>query len=292
MPRAPFDALAEDYDRRFASTEPGRLLRGRIWEEADRHFSPGDRILDLGCGSGEDTLHLARRGCRVVALDASAAMLRRTRDKAITAGLASNVRVAQAKIGSRRGGGLPLHAAAETEYRSIEAETRDAGRAVEKRPRGFDGAIASFGVLNCVDDLAAAADDLARSLRPGAVFIASVMPPACLWEFAWYLRAGDGRSAFRRLRRSGARADFGSGEMRVRYPGPRSLRRAFEPWFRQRSLAPLGLFIPPSYVWAWLAARPELASRLRRWDRATSSRSALAGFADHYLMVLERRVAR
>ncbi|MHB8765951.1 MAG: methyltransferase domain-containing protein, partial [Deferrisomatales bacterium] len=38
---------------------------------------PGDLVLDLGCGAGVDTLTLAQRGYRVLALDASSPMLRR-----------------------------------------------------------------------------------------------------------------------------------------------------------------------------------------------------------------------
>lgn len=41
------------------------------------HGRPGEWVLDLGCGSGLDSLILAEAGYRVVAVDASAAMLRR-----------------------------------------------------------------------------------------------------------------------------------------------------------------------------------------------------------------------
>ena len=36
----------------------------------------GHRVLDLGCGSGENTLLLARRGARLVSVDISASLIR------------------------------------------------------------------------------------------------------------------------------------------------------------------------------------------------------------------------
>ena len=42
---------------------------------------PGERVLDLGCGSGELTQEIARRGAAVVGLDASPEMLARAREQ-------------------------------------------------------------------------------------------------------------------------------------------------------------------------------------------------------------------
>jgi trans-aconitate methyltransferase len=42
---------------------------------------PGERVLDLGCGTGDLTLQLAERGARVVGLDASADMIGEARRK-------------------------------------------------------------------------------------------------------------------------------------------------------------------------------------------------------------------
>jgi arsenite methyltransferase len=40
---------------------------------------PGERVLDLGCGAGLDSLVAAERGCRVVGIDFSADLLARRR---------------------------------------------------------------------------------------------------------------------------------------------------------------------------------------------------------------------
>ncbi len=41
---------------------------------------PGGKILEIGCGSGRDALYMASLGCRVTALDGSAAMVASTRE--------------------------------------------------------------------------------------------------------------------------------------------------------------------------------------------------------------------
>ena len=53
---------------------------------------PGERVLDLGCGSGRQALALAARAATVVGLDASAAALAEARESAARAGL-SNFRL-------------------------------------------------------------------------------------------------------------------------------------------------------------------------------------------------------
>jgi SAM-dependent methyltransferase len=165
-PLFPFDALAADYDRRFTATPLGTLLRERVQSRLDARFAPGDRVLELACGTGEDAVHLGRRGIRVLATDASAAMVEKARSKALSAGLETIV---------------------ETRRLAIEDLSTLTGP--------FDGAFSNFGGLNCVANPAAVAAVLAGLLRPGAPLLLCVMGPLVPWEWAGF--------RFRRLRRGG-----------------------------------------------------------------------------------------
>ena len=49
----------------------GLLFRHVVQARLEALFRRGDRVLDLGCGTGEHALMLAARGVRVVAVDAS-----------------------------------------------------------------------------------------------------------------------------------------------------------------------------------------------------------------------------
>jgi SAM-dependent methyltransferase len=88
-----FDALAAEYDASFTATPLGTLLREAVWRRLDACFAPGDRVLELACGTGEDAVHLARRGVRVTAIDASPAMVETARRKVAAAGLEGMIEV-------------------------------------------------------------------------------------------------------------------------------------------------------------------------------------------------------
>jgi SAM-dependent methyltransferase len=168
---AAFDQLAPQYDKLWTHSPVGRLQRDAVWGQIDKLVKPGQSALDLGCGTGEDALHLMKRGLRVRALDISAAMVRIARDRGVDA-----------------------------EILSVE----ECGRMVGS----FDVVISNFGALNCVEDLASLREPLAKLVRPGGYLFISVIGRFCLWETAWALLRGKPAKAFRRWRNS-ARSSLG-----------------------------------------------------------------------------------
>ncbi len=90
-----FDRVAVRYDRDFTEQQLGAWLRGVVWCEMETAFHPGDSVLDLGCGTGEDACHLAHSGIQVTGLDASSAMLEMAMAKARRAELTDRVRFTQ-----------------------------------------------------------------------------------------------------------------------------------------------------------------------------------------------------
>ena len=59
----------------------GSPIRSEVWQIADRIFSRGMRLVDIGCGTGEDAIHFAGRGIDVTAVDVSAAMIDQLKSK-------------------------------------------------------------------------------------------------------------------------------------------------------------------------------------------------------------------
>ncbi len=249
-----FDSLAPGYDSQFTDTAIGQILRGRVHARLGRHFASGDQVLELGCGTGEDALHLAERGIKVTATDSSEAMLA----------------VARAKTDAN-----PLVTIAQFDIRTTHTSSLP--------DMTYDGAFANFGPLNLLDDRRPLAAWLAERIRPGGILGLGVMGPLCLWEIGWHTLHGDFRSAFRRLK---GRADFQG--TAIYYPSPARLSQDFVPWFRPVHLEPLGLWLPPSEMFSVVEKRPRLLRWLTRLEMHSAPFSALAGLADHYWIEFER----
>ena len=263
---AVFDTLAGGYDAGFTATALGRLCREAVWRRLDARFPAGARVLELGCGTGEDAVHLAGRGVRVLATDGAPAMVEEARRKAVEHGVEGQIAF----------GALTLEAFASES--SAETKLVDAGGP-------FDGAFSNFGALNCVAELGPVARALAARLRPGAPAVLTLMGPACPWEWLWFLARGRPGAAFRRLRPGGARWRGAT----IRYPGIGAARRAFAPWFRPLRVSAVGALVPPPYAEAWARRHGRTVARLDHWERRMEHRFPLPWLADHYVLELERR---
>ena len=132
-----FDGAAVHYDAEFGQNPIGLYFRHVVQERVRPLFAKGTRVLELGCGTGEDALFLASLGVDVVGIDVSPAMIEKARRKV-----------------PPPGGGFVRF-----EVRAAE----DAGL-VEGT---FDGVFSNFGALNCAD-LPRVGRALASRLRPGS----------------------------------------------------------------------------------------------------------------------------
>ncbi|MDE3195683.1 MAG: class I SAM-dependent methyltransferase [Acidobacteriota bacterium] len=162
-----FDRLAPVYAARWSETAVGLLQREAFLREVQPLFQAGEHILDLGCGTGDDALALARGGVRVRGIDSSAEMVRLARDRGADA----------------------LHLAIEN-VGSLDAR--------------FDGAISNFGALNCVERLADLREPLAGLIRPGGWMALCLLNRFCVWETVWH---GVRRRAAKATRRWRGKAD-------------------------------------------------------------------------------------
>jgi SAM-dependent methyltransferase len=205
---APFDCIAGGYDARWTKSDAGRAQRETVWQVIEGLFQPGDEILDVGCGTGEDAVHLGRHGIHVSAIDASGEMV---------------------KLASARG----------------VAATQLAVEELDRIHATYDGVLSDFGALNCIADVGAVAASLARLIRPRGYAVVCLLNRTCAWEMACFGLHLRGRSALRRLRRGGVESSLG---LLVYYPSAREVRRAFQPAFELVQARGVGVFVPPSYV--------------------------------------------
>jgi SAM-dependent methyltransferase len=252
--------MAADYDSEFTRSVIGAEMRRAVQRRMDACFRPGDRILEVNCGTGEDALYLARREMRVVATDISPAMAEVARSRAEAAGLSTRI-----------------------EVKTLAVEALEL-RAVSPDAQPFDGILSNFGGLNCVTDLKDAAVRAAACVRPGGVALLCVMGPLCPWEWAWYLLGGSPRKAFRRLRPGGVPWRG----LTIRYPSIRRMRAALAPHFRFARVRAVGALLPPTYAESWAKRHPRLTARLSAWERRIAAWPLMPCLADHYLLEMVR----
>lgn len=268
-----FDRAARLYDATYGPADGDGSHGNPLldWLRAE-HLSvlrgllpPGATVLDIGCGTGEEALALAREGYGVLGIDVSPAM----------------VRLAQAKA-AVHGVGRQFHAHA--------LAAGQLGRLDERGP--FQGAYSSLGTLNTEPDLPTVAQQLHELLEPGAPFVATVMSRRCLYEWARAVRRlRPGEVMDRRRGWAEGRAGASGVIAPVRFYSPREFAAFFRPHFTVESVRAFPLWLPPVHLHELYRASPDRFARAKRWDARMRAWPGFRAWGDHFLMVLRHTAA-
>lgn len=261
---AAFDAISGQYDTLFSPvTNPlVPLMRARVYQAIARHFPIGSRLMELGCGTGEDTLALTARGHRIVAVDPAPGMIAEA-----TAKLAASGRGA-----------------------SVTFVNSSAGALGDKWPSlglTVDGAFSNFAPLNCELSLDPLRLLLERALRPGARFMGVVLPRWCPMEVALFLARGQPRAALRRFQRAPI-ADVEGRRFPMRYYGARDFDRGLGAGFRRVEVRSLGIALPPLSFGPQFGRVPGLLNALSFIEDRLAALPGLRRMGDHIVLVYER----
>jgi SAM-dependent methyltransferase len=248
-----FDHIAARYDAEATDALISRWLRERVWAWLADMFRPGDHVLEIGCGTGEDAVWLALRGVHITATDASPQMLDLTRQKAEAAGVSALVSTRLLDLNDAATWALPPH----------------------------DGAFSNYGALNCVGDWRDLGAALGRIVRPGGRVGFVVMGPFCLWETLWHGLHGDLHTATRRWRGRSV-ATVGGVSFPVHYPTPGRFSRDLGAAFMRQRVMGVGVALPPSDVYGVIGKRVALARLLRRVERVLAPYPPFRYAADHF----------
>jgi SAM-dependent methyltransferase len=260
--RDAFDSVAADYDGPRGNNPLIQEMREEMWRWLDKTFPEGSHLIDLGCGTGLDAVHLAKRGYRVTATDWSPQMVARTAARALEESVAGQVQAL--RLGAHELTGLDGNGA-------------------------FDGAYSNLGPLNCVPDLADVSTQCARLLKPGAALVFTVIGRICPWEVWHYARQGRWPRLKIRFAPNSVPVAMNSHTIWTRYYTPRGFYRSFERDFALEHVRGLCLFAPPPYL-SWLRDRhPRLHAAAWWMDRRTAGWPLLRSMGDHFLIVMTRR---
>lgn len=257
-----YDAIASRYDRIPLTSRINAHMRRLSVRALIRAFLPGDKVLEVGCGTGEEAVELAQRGIEVVALDPSPVMLEQAREKVEALELESRVTL-------------------------LQGQARDLSRLDLREHRPFDGGFASFS-LAYEPRLERVAVDLHGLVTGRGVFLASLPSRLCAMEFVLSLAALRPFYAGRRLSNW-----YGHkvGEMWVpiRAYSPSAVARAFQPYFNLEQVLAIPSLLPPPYMDRIYRRAEGLADLLENVDQKLSPRFPFKYVGDHFLAILRRK---
>jgi SAM-dependent methyltransferase len=253
---AAYDAIAVRYDGLIRDDE---WIRREIWSHYAEVFRPGQLVLDVSCGTGIDSVFLARRGVRVVASDISAGMLRQL----------------QGKLRQERFAG------------GVATCVADSAELSCYRPGAFDGIVSGFAGVSTLSDLRGFASGAARLLRPGGRMLLHLLGRFSLWEWLGHL-AHRRWSEAARLRRNPVRSFAIAGHDVRHYPHlpGEAYRRHFAAEFALRRSYSLGALRPPAGV---RLVPPRAAASLGWLESRLRGRRPVLDWGRYFVLDLERR---
>jgi SAM-dependent methyltransferase len=260
-----FDAISGQYDTLF-SPEGNPLvamMRARVHQACARHFPASSTLLELGCGTGEDTLVLTARGHRMVSVDPAPGMIAEARAKLAAAGRADAVTF-------------------------VESDPRALAKKWPALGLSVDGVFSNFAPLNCELSLDPVRALLERALPRGGRFVGVVLPRFCPFEVALFLARREPRAALRRFHRSPI-ADVEGRRFPMRYYGAADFDRALGDGFKRVEVRSLGLALPPLSFGPAFARIPGLLDTLAWVEDRLSGLPGLRRMGDHIVLVYERR---
>lgn len=259
---AAFDGVAEDYDEHILGNPINLWLRNRSVALLTGIFRPGDTIVEVGCGTGTETLALAKRGITVIATDISSRMLAVLERKATSEGVRDRV--------------VPLLS---RPYQLKESLNR-AGY------RNVDGAYSTYGAVNTDPRLSDMAAALHSVIREDGGLILGVWNKFCLYEIAGYSLRLRPSMAVARLSNpvpiGKSRFCISTNSFTVG-----SMSRVLSKFFKLEGVRGVGILLPPSNLTRYLPHR-RVERFVKYADLHIEGLYPFNRLGDHFLAVYRR----
>ena len=259
---AAFDGVAEDYDRHIFGNPMNVWLRDMSLKVMNDVFHSGEIVLEVGCGTGAETLSLAKRGVNVVACDISSKMLGVLRSKSKKLGLADRITL--------------LHC------RPYELKEKVNELGIES----VDGAYSTYGAINTDPRLDDFLSNLHALLKSNAHLLLGVWNKYCLYEILGYAFRGKFSMSVARLTNP---VPLGKSRFCVTTTSYSvgSLNKAVARYFRLKRVHGVCVLLPPSNLTKYLPGEPGLGW-LKKVDMAFGGAFPLNRLGDHFLAVYSK----
>ena len=221
-------------------------------------LNKGCRVLDINCGTGIDSIEIARHGHSVKGIDISSAMISFAKES-ISAGELSG---------------------------RVEAEVGDY-RSLPKPDVLFDSVISNFGGINFAQNLDPVFASVRRNLSDGGLFLVNSVSRFSIMESLTFAIRGKIGKSVRRL--SGGTARIGGTYVRLYYHSRASFLRTAELFgFRLVDSFGLNILAPPLWAEDFFRFHPKLAGILEGVDDKIRRVPLIRSAGDFMILVFRK----
>ncbi|MDG6968273.1 MAG: methyltransferase domain-containing protein [Nitrososphaerota archaeon] len=258
-----FDSASDEYDFTIRRNFINTWIRKRSLQVLRKLLRPGDYLMEVGCGTGEEAIAISDWVSGIVATDVSAGMVGLLEEKVAARGLAGKI--------------LPMKLSA-----SEISRVRDLiGEKEIRVAYSFNGA------LNCEPNLGSFVRQLDSLLEPDGYFVCSVRNTTCATEMISHgLVLQFDRANPRRVQP--IMVSVGGRDVPSTYFSPSSFISYFSPRFSPAQVIALPALLPPAYLNGYyLRLRPFL-SFLERLELPLSGVSPFNRLGDQTLFVFRK----
>lgn len=258
-----WDSRADSYDAHFRSRLVSKYMHARTMEVLSAYFSEGMHVLEIGSGTGEEAIALAKRGIHVTAIDISAKMIKNLQKKA------------------KR----------EKVDKIITCRVLPVERIEELSELKFDGAYSLLGPLNCVNDIKPIAEVLSQQILPGGYFIASVINKFCLSELFYNVLLLNMKTAFRRFKPNPVKAviDKDLPAINLWYYNANSFYEYFKNHFEFRSAVGLPVILPAQGFENFFSRHRKVFNIMTGIESKLHDKLLFKSIGDHFLITMKRK---
>lgn len=260
--QAAFDGVAEHYDEHILGNPMNVWLRNRSVNYLTKIFKPGEVVLEIGCGTGTETLLLAQHGLKILAADISPKMLEVLTRKARDTGVSDQI--------------VPI----QTRTYSLKEKLEQLGY------DRIDGAYSTYGAINTEPKLDQLFQDLHSLIRPEGHLVLGVWNKYCLYEMLGYSLKLRPSMAFARLKNP---VPVGKSRFCITSYAYSvgSLKKHLGALFKLESVYGVEILLPASNLIRYLPPEP-LLSLVKRVDMMLESHYPWNHLGDHFLGVYSR----
>ncbi|MBD3353815.1 MAG: methyltransferase domain-containing protein [Candidatus Lokiarchaeota archaeon] len=216
-----WDDEASIYDKKFYNNPISLYMRRINLKLLTDYFEEKHSLLDLGCGTGDEAIVLAKRGHDITAIDISPAMIEIAKKKAEKFGVKDNI-----------------------DFKTLSIEDLESVKGQK-----FDGIYSSLGPLNCIKNLNAIIHNMYNLLDENGYLIASVMNRRCMSEFFYYIAKNRFKKARRRLGREKLVVEIGtqSNQIACRFYDVFEFYKLFTDTFKLVEIFSFPIILPPPF---------------------------------------------